>query len=618
MSIRRAARAAALILVAIAAVWAVVVLATGGFVWRSGSLRITARDSTRPSIAALLAAAMAWALSSRDERRRTVAAAVAWARGERGPLRLLRDRPDRLAPMAASVAAVAIVLLGLLKGSFVAGGADAYGYVSQADLWARGQLVVQQPFAREMTWPGAANTLSPLGYRPLDASAPGADLVPVYSPGLPIVMAVFKLLAGSTAVFWVVPLLGGLAVWATYALGRDLAGRVAGGSAAVLLAASPSFLFEVTSPTSDVPATAWWVSTLALVQSNGRWGALAAGVAASLAILTRPNLVVLAVLPGLFLLWCAWQERSSSARDRVLLFAAGSIPGALAVAVINWHLYGSPLASGYPGFNEVFGWGNLWANFERYPRWLLETQTPIVFLAVAAPFLLRRPVTLNTTVRFPRPTAVMWCAFIAAVLCSYLFYLPFDDWVFLRFLLPAYPPLLVLAVATLIALSSPLERIAPRAPRLFVAVVVASVGWYTLNYALDRGVLILWQAEQRYVAAGQYIAARLPERAALLSMQHSGSARYYSGRLTVRYDFLPPTDLDAVIEEMRRLGYFPYLLLDDWEEPVFRERFKGQSALAPLDWWPVAMIQGNHVRIYDPADRRVGQPDRPRTPDVVP
>ncbi len=148
--------------------------------------------------------------------------------------------------------------------------------------------------------------------------------------------------------------------------------------------------------------------------------------------------------------------------------------------------------------------------------------------------------------------------------------------------------------------------------------VVASVGWHTLNYALDRGVLILWKAEQRYVAAGQYISAKLPERAALLSMQHSGSARYYSGRLTVRYDFLPPAQLDPVIEELRRLGYYPYLLLDDWEEPVFRERFKGQSALAPLDWWPVAMIQGNHVRIYDPADRQAGQADRPRTPDIVP
>jgi HK97 gp10 family phage protein len=45
------------------------------------------------------------------------------------------------------------------------------------------------------------------------------------------------------------------------------------------------------------------------------------------------------------------------------------------------------------------------------------------------------------------------------------------------------------------------------------------------------------------VAVGNYITAKLPERAAMVSMQHSGSARYYSGRLTVRYDLVPPTHM---------------------------------------------------------------------------
>ena len=41
----------------------------------------------------------------------------------------------------------AIVTFGLKRGLFVAAAADAYGYVSQADLWAAGELAIHQPFA---------------------------------------------------------------------------------------------------------------------------------------------------------------------------------------------------------------------------------------------------------------------------------------------------------------------------------------------------------------------------------------------------------------------------------------------------------------------------------------
>jgi hypothetical protein len=75
---------------------------------------------------------------------------------------VFRDYPERLGQLIAGSACVAVVLLGLLRGTFVAGGADSHGYVSQADLWARGRLIVEQPYARDMTWPNAAATLVPL------------------------------------------------------------------------------------------------------------------------------------------------------------------------------------------------------------------------------------------------------------------------------------------------------------------------------------------------------------------------------------------------------------------------------------------------------------------------
>jgi hypothetical protein len=92
----------------------------------------------------------------------------------------------------------------------------------------------------------------------------GAALVPMYAPGLPMQMALFESLGGRDAVFYVMPLLAGVAVWATYALGTCAGGRRVGVVAAVLLAASPTVLFQVThAPMSDLPAAAWWTVALA-------------------------------------------------------------------------------------------------------------------------------------------------------------------------------------------------------------------------------------------------------------------------------------------------------------------------------------------------------------------
>ena len=125
------------------------------------------------------------------------------------------------------------------------------------------------------------------------------------------------------AVFYVVPLLGGVAVWATYLMGTTVAGPMVGLAAAVLLATSPVFLYQLMSPMSDVPVTAWWALCLALLPLKRRDATLAAGLFAGIAILTRPNLVPILCVPGLFLLWAAVGDRShrGPAVQRLLLFA---------------------------------------------------------------------------------------------------------------------------------------------------------------------------------------------------------------------------------------------------------------------------------------------------------
>src|SRR6516162_10467240 len=188
--------------------------------------------------------------------------------------------------LAAAMLAIATLVTGVRWGAMIAGGADSYGYVSQAGYWQRGSVVVQEDVIRPSPWPGAALTWSPLGYRP-SPSRPDA-IVPLYAPGLPLLMALGQLIAGFCGAFFVVPLCGGLTIWLTYALGRrvfDAPGIALWGAA--LVACSPVFLYQLMNAMSDVPVTAAW--TLALVLALAGWP-LSAGLATTAAIAIRPSL----------------------------------------------------------------------------------------------------------------------------------------------------------------------------------------------------------------------------------------------------------------------------------------------------------------------------------------
>jgi hypothetical protein len=573
---------------------------TGGFVLYVRTIRVASRSPRAAVVVCLLSFILAWILLPLADRRRVLVAARALFLDLIG--RLNRP-PGWLAPAAVLVVCAAVVLIGVLKGAHAAGGADSYGYVSQADLWATGTLRVLQPFTSEMTWPFASEAVAPLGYRPLQH---GTVLVPIYAAGLPMVMAVFERIGGRDAVFLVVPLLGGLAIGATYVMGRRLAGRTVGVAAAVLLATSPAFVYQIMFPMSDVPAAAWWTLMLTLLLFERRVAAIAAGAAAGFAILTRPNLVLLTIVPAVVLVWCAVRGRSvrGPAAQRALLFVAGALPACVGVAVLNTLWYGSPFDSGYGALHELYRWENLSSNIARYPRWLVESQTPAVLLALAAPFVvhLQDRADRANAIASPRSIAVIWLCFIAAVFGCYAFYMPFDAWWYLRFLLPAFPPLVALTSVTIVGLAG---RVVPGARVSLTAVLVAILAWHGVRYSSDGGAFGFREGERKYLAVGEYIARRLPERAAVISMQHSGSVRYYSGRLTIRYDWITPTRLDTVVEDLQRLGYHPYFLLENWEAVDFRRRFGEHSVLGTLDWPPIARLDHQaDVKIFDPADRR--------------
>jgi hypothetical protein len=121
--------------------------------------------------------------------------------------------------------------------------------------------------------------------------------------------------------------------------------------------------------------------------------------------------------------------------------------------------------------------------------------------------------------------------------------------------------------------------------------------------AASRGVFVVGAHEDRYVAVGQYVDRAMPPNAVLLAAQQSGSLRYYTGRLTVRYDSFEVLRLASAIEWLRARGYRPYIVLDSSEEQIFRERFNSQGPIGRLQLRVVAeMTEPVLVRIYDPLE----------------
>lgn len=541
-----------------------------------GGMRVSARTLFRPVVIAVSAALIASWRSKRREQQFT----NLWIAAQRHA--------------TAIVMCVALVVFtsAMRTSLFEARASDQYGYVSQAALWSRGDLVVPQPLAAAAPWPNATWTFSPLGYRPGQRPA---TIVPTYPPGLPLIMAGFITLVGPFGAFIVVPLLGVVAIVATFFLGRRIAGPAGGLLAAMLLSTSPIFLYQMREPMSDVPVTAWWLLATLLIATPGPARAFGGGLAVSAAIMTRPNLVPLAAVLGIFVLGYA----SARLRSRVVnavAFASGVLPGCIALALVNRSLYGSAFESGYGSTAELFKLEYLGANLSNYPRWLVETETPLILLAVAAPWCIRTPLTW------------LFIAISAALFASYAFYLPFDNWTYLRFLLPAISVLLILTAAVLLHLS---QRLPSRSARWLAAaawVVVMAWRWDSAGMQPPP------PNERRFAVVGEFVRDGLPENAILLSMQHSGSLRYYSGRQTLRWDLLEPEWLERSLTFLREQGYRPFLVLEEWEQPLFTQRFAGHTKVAALDWRPMATYSGEiRTDIFDPADqaRSDSAPTRP-------
>jgi hypothetical protein len=275
---------------------------------------------------------------------------------------------------------------------------------------------------------------------------------------------------------------------------------------------------------------------------------------------------------------------------RAAAFCVPLAPVAMTIAALNTYYFGAPSNSGYGPASDLYNWSNVWPNLKLYGSWLWQSESPIVLIA---PLSLLPPFTRSVDRAVIR-ICVLMCA---ATFACYVSYSQFDVWWYLRFLLPAGGAFAVLIAAGFTgvarAFPRPYGRVAAAAAlALFVAARV--------SFAEDRGSFgSMREGERRYIDLGEFVEQHLPENAALFSMQHSGSLRFYSGRLTLRYDWVQKAWARDVPAAVERAGYHPFLVIDDWETSDVRKRW-GLPEDQPLPW-PVRarMRELGGVTVFD-------------------
>ncbi len=564
-----------LIIAIVATAWAVAVVLTGGIVIPLGFTVFRSRATTRALYVAA-AAFLVYALSDREAFRESAVHASERVRG--------------IAPALAGLAAVLLAVHAAHFGTYTAGGSDPYGYVSQAYGWARGQLPAPQPMVLSLPFPSSDIMQAPLGYRP--GPIPHT-IVPTYAAGLPLLMAI-SLLFGACGPFLIAPVAAGAFVFVTYALGSRMAGRMVGLLAALIVTTSPIVLTQSEWPMSDIPAAALWTAALLAAIGLSRMRVFAAGILAGAALLVRPNLAPLTLVP--FACVVAFASGFPERARRGVLFAVPVVAAAVVVAALNATWYGSPLRSGYGTNEELYMLSNVWPNLQRYPVWLWHSQSPLVLLAFV-------PLLPGLTSRAARRALWPAAAITLATLASYVAYFAFAEWWYLRFMLPGLGAFAVLMAAGIVVLA---RRIPAPWSYIAVALCLVFATEHALSYAADAGAFGLLRGERRYITVGEYVRT-LPEDAVLFTMQHSGSARFYGGRYTLRYDFIDRDWTGRAPAEIERLGLHPYLLIDDWEAPYVRQQFGLSDGPLP---WPLTARLREHggVTVYDLATKPVFSP----------
>ena len=428
-----------------------------------------------------------------------------------------------------------------------AGGSDSSGYLNSARLLAQGRF-----FAEPRVLPGfSAREFGEFSHVPLGFVLRGDDqMAPTYPIGYPLQLLVAAGFGWSRAVtvLNVCTVIG--SGWILFAYCRKLGiskGLAVGGVG--LLWACPLFIFSAIQPMSDLSALGWSLVILysALKAREGRsWGILC-GAALGFAVLVRPTNLLLGVplLVALGFHYRSW-----------LAVAIGGLPSAVFFGYYNARLYGSPWTTGYRDVSGLFRWEYLWPNLLHFSHWIPVLLSPLIVLGLAAPFVAGAR----------QRGAVVLAAWAATLISFYAFYFHSGEtWWYLRFILPAFPALIVAVLFVLEAIwrvSRP--RSMPAVTVGLALLLMGAIGWQARQLSrLD--VLHLEINERSYPQAARWAKNNLPAESAIFCMQVSGAFFYYTDFLLFRWEQVAPEKYNGLLETIARQNRPVYAALYAFE-----------------------------------------------------
>jgi len=467
-----------------------------------------------------------------------------------------------------------------------AGGSDSSGYANNARLLMEGRL-----FAEQRRIDGAPESLPSYTYVPLGFAPSGEGrMTPTYPLGLSALFVAASLgtsLNTGMTVAMGLMLLGSLA--ATYALARQSGlGRGWAALCSGSLAACPLFQCMSLQAMSDMPALFWTTLALALglAGRERRWLVGVAGIAVSVAVFVRPS-NILVLVPMLWALGVDWR--------RWLWLAVGGAPGAAVWMLTNHALFGRYVATGYGDVSMLFAWCHVGPTLRNYATTLPQL-LPLFFLSAFAVSGTRRG-------DCARAAAVMAATWVLVLAAFYSFYACTQEtWWYLRFVLPAFPALIVLSVC---GLREVCRRVGGmvlgwRTLAARVAVVLA----LAIGLKVQLAASAKWSAMEFGICERAYprLCARVGEMvspdAVIFCMQTSG-ALFYSGPWTiVRWDLVDKTTARSLMTAAVKTGRPVYAVLFPFEldqEHCFRRGLAGR-------WSKVATVDDNTIwRLEDAA-----------------
>jgi hypothetical protein len=435
--------------------------------------------------------------------------------------------------------------------SRAAGGADSSGYLNAAKLIGAGRFSRPLPIPPEVRTRNR-NAFLPLGFLPRSNEP---TMVPLYPLGFPAHLAFAAWIGGwRAAPFYVAPVAALATLLLTYLLARRFARPTIAWIAVACLAACPVFLFMAVQSMSDVVAAAWCAAAVLAATSDRKRAVVIAGAAFGVAVLVRPASIVL-LLPLLLLI-----------RPRNYVWAGlGGLPFALILFWINWRLFDSPLASGYSQIGLVADLtlrGSL-TRAASYVYWTLRQLGPAVVIGwIASLWIPYAPLRI-------RIGLAGWFAVFL------LFYATYDlrgPWWYTRFLLPAYPGLIVAAAIVAEQLLRSGRRLA-----MATAVVMAAVSLTAaLSFARESKPLTIDEAQRHVVEVTDWLRENLPAGSMVMSMELSGAIVYYTEHYPLRWDWVSRDEMRSYVDTAAARGR------SSWAVLMNHEMAEAEGLLGPL------------------------------------